>query len=204
MQKKIGLCLLLFALQASATTALQQLHRLLDPVHTLKADFTQTTLSPEGLVVSTAKGQLQIKRPGKFYWRTTQPGKQTIVINDKQLWLFDEDLQQVTKKKLSKDTMVLSPASLLSGDLQLLSKNYRISLGVNGSESVIRVATQSNQSAVQWVELSYEKRILKGLRFKNKLQQVTTIRFNHVQLNGRLKNSIFQFSLPPGVDLLGD
>lgn len=202
MFKKIGLGLFCVAVQVQANTALQQLHLLLDPIHTLKADFLQTTQSEQGQPISEAKGCMQIKRPGQFYWRTTVPGKQTIIINGKQLWLYDEDLQQVTQRKLSAQSPSLSPASLLSGDLNSLVKNNEISLRADDGRQVVFIKPKAKNSATKWIELVYHNKRLLGLRFSNQLQQITRIDFVNPQLNGTISTASFEFKPPEGADLL--
>lgn len=37
----------------------------------------------------TFKGSMKVERPGKFYWETVSPSKQTIVTSGKTVWIYD-------------------------------------------------------------------------------------------------------------------
>ncbi len=34
---------------------------------------------------------MKVERPGKFFWETTGPAKQTIVTTGKTVWIYDPD-----------------------------------------------------------------------------------------------------------------
>ena len=76
---------------ASAQKATTSLVQQLSGLQRFTADFEQTTkvatnnkpLQKKGLtgqhMNQTFKGSMKVERPGKFYWETTSPAKQTIV-----------------------------------------------------------------------------------------------------------------------------
>ena len=102
----------------------------------LTADFEQTTKSNTKTVVQkkglgaqhmnqTFKGSMKVERPGKFYWETVSPSKQTIVTSGKTVWIYDPDLQQAVRQSL--DSQVAdTPALLLSGNTNQIMKSYRV------------------------------------------------------------------------------
>jgi len=55
-----------------------------------------------------------IERPGRFRWDYQTPYRQLIVADGKQLWTYDEDLEQATVKDLDA-ALSSTPAMLLSG-----------------------------------------------------------------------------------------
>ena len=46
--------------------------------------------------IQESKGRLWIERPNKFRWNYESPAKQQIVSDGTRLWIYDEDLKQVT------------------------------------------------------------------------------------------------------------
>jgi len=112
--------------QQATTSLVQQLSGL----QRLTADFEQTTkvtnnknVQKKGLTAQhmnqTFKGVMKVERPGKFYWETTSPAKQTIVTTGKVVWIYDPDLQQAVRQSLD-DQIANTPALLLSGNTNQL------------------------------------------------------------------------------------
>ncbi|MDB9687970.1 outer membrane lipoprotein chaperone LolA, partial [Acinetobacter baumannii] len=85
---------------------------------TTKAN-TKTVAQKKGLSAQhmnqTFKGSMKVERPGKFYWETVSPSKQTIVTSGKTVWIYDPDLQQAVRQSLD-DQVADTPALLLSGN----------------------------------------------------------------------------------------
>lgn len=67
---------------------------------------------------------MKVERPGKFYWETVSPSKQTIVTSGKTVWIYDPDLQQAVRQSLD-DQVADTPALLLSGNTNQIMKSYR-------------------------------------------------------------------------------
>ncbi len=102
----------------------------------LTADFeqitkanTKTVAQKKGLSAQhmnqTFKGSMKVERPGKFYWETVSPSKQTIVTSGKTVWIYDPDLQQAVRQSLD-DQVADTPALLLSGNTNQIMKSYRV------------------------------------------------------------------------------
>ena len=70
----------------------------------LSGAFTQEVRDKNGRVSRQSAGTFAIARPGKFRFVYEKPYKQTIVSDGVTVWLYDEDLNQVTTKKLA-DTL---------------------------------------------------------------------------------------------------
>ena len=102
----------------------------------MTADFEQTTKANTKTVAQkkglsaqhmnqTFKGSMKVERPGKFYWETVSPSKQTIVTSGKTVWIYDPDLQQAVRQSLD-DQVADTPALLLSGNTNQIMKSYRV------------------------------------------------------------------------------
>lgn len=203
--KKIAsaLCLLVLTSSAFALTPAAHLQALLSPIKTLAANFKQTTTSRTAEFVVTAEGSVKIHRPGQFYWRVDKPGKQIIVINNGKLLLYDVDLQQVTVKKITAQTITLNPASLLSGDLKRLLKSNSVTEKIAGGVDIIRLTPLKPGGSIRWIDVLFSGNALHGLKFENQLNQITSIRFTNLRINKPILPSIFTLKLPKGVDVIG-
>ena len=81
-------------------------------LNVLSGGFTQEVRDKNGRVSRQSTGTFAIARPGKFRFVYEKPYKQTIVSDGTTVWLYDEDLNQVTIKKLG-DTINEQPLALL-------------------------------------------------------------------------------------------
>jgi outer membrane lipoprotein carrier protein len=72
----------------------------------------------------TFKGSMKVERPGKFYWETTSPAKQTIVTTGKVVWIYDPDLQQAVRQSL--DDQIANTPALLLGNTNQIMQSYRV------------------------------------------------------------------------------
>ena len=61
--------------------------------------FRQRVVDRLGKLVNEAEGIFAFRRPGAFLWNYEKPWKQQVVSDGQTLWLYDEDLMQVTVKK---------------------------------------------------------------------------------------------------------
>jgi outer membrane lipoprotein carrier protein len=190
--------LFLFSTQGLSLTAAQNLQALLSPIKTLQANFKQTTTAKSAEFILTATGQVKVVRPGKFYWQVNKPGKQVIVINKGVLWLYDVDLQQVTIKKISSNTLALNPASLLSGDLSALLKNSV----VEQTSSSFTLTPKTSNDSTQWIKIVFSSNTLRRVQYENRMGQLTTIEFSDLSINKLISDNIFSFRAPKGTDIV--
>ena len=61
---------------------------------------------------------MQFERPGKFRWVYEKPYAQLIVGDGSKVWFYDQDLNQVTVRKLDV-ALGSSPAALLAGSVDI-------------------------------------------------------------------------------------
>ena len=59
--------------------------------------------------MSLTKGDMIIRRPGKFYWKSQSPDPILVVADGKHLWTYDIDLEQVTDENSKKRYKIHPP-----------------------------------------------------------------------------------------------
>ena len=69
-------------------------------------------------MLETTRGTVQLRRPGMFSWSYSEPYVQEIISDGKTLWVYDEDLDQVTISDAS-DAIEDTPALIFSGNYRL-------------------------------------------------------------------------------------
>ncbi|MHA3114648.1 outer membrane lipoprotein chaperone LolA [Acinetobacter sp. ANC 4635] len=197
---------------ASEQQATQNLVRQLTSLHSLSANFEQTTKSngkktvqKKGLTAQhlnqTFRGVMKVARPGKFFWETTAPSKQTIVTTGKTVWIYDPDLQQAVRQSLS-DQVANTPALLLSGNTSQIMQSYRVSQP-DHSKTYYTLTPKAKESAFQNLSISFSANGTPAFMILNdSLGQTTTIRFTNAAKNVSIPASIFNFTPPKGTDII--
>ncbi len=174
----------------------------LSDLESLTAEFEQTVYAAEGDVLQQAHGQMQAARPGRVRWQTEAPLEQLIVSDGHTLWLYDEDLEQVTIKPFEAD-LSKTPAVLFIGDLAALEQSYSVTLE-DGENALFTLMPISADSLYEKVTLSFQNNIPVAMALWDTLGQKTDLRFHDVQRNPPWTPTQFIFVPPEGVDIIGD
>ncbi|MFG0588694.1 outer membrane lipoprotein chaperone LolA [Acinetobacter sp. YQ_14] len=194
--------------QQATTSLVQQLSGL----QRLTADFEQTTkvtnnknVQKKGLTAQhmnqTFKGVMKVERPGKFYWETTSPAKQTIVTTGKVVWIYDPDLQQAVRQSLD-DQIANTPALLLSGNTNQIMQSYRVTQP-DRTKLYYTLYPKQEDSAFQSMTISFGANKAPNLMvLQDSLGQTTYVRFSNLKVNPTIPASVFNFEPPKGTDII--
>ena len=198
----LGLACLLLSPRASAESAAERVDRYLAAVETLRGSFEQEIVDATGTVREVATGTLAIGKPGRFRWDYLSPSPQLLVSDGQTIWLYDEELEQVTVRKAG-DTLTATPASLLSGR-DKASDRFTVTAGEprDGLEWV-NLAPRLEDTDFREVRLGFRGDSLRRMELEDRLGQTTRITFSDLQRNVELPPGLFDFEPPPGVDVVG-
>ena len=197
---------------ASAQQATSSLVQQLAGLQRLTADFEQSTkttnnktVQKKGLTAQhmnqTFKGVMKVERPGKFYWETTSPAKQTIVTTGKVVWIYDPDLQQAVRQSLD-DQVANTPALLLSGNTSQIMDAYRVTQP-DRSKLYYTLYPKSDDGAFQSLTISFGATKAPTLMIlQDSLGQTTYVRFSNIKVNPAIPASVFNFEPPKGTDII--
>ena len=186
-----------------AGAAMQRLQAFFSEVHSLQGDFTQTTFDEHNQVRERAQGTFALQRPGKFHWNYQTPYQQLIVANNKKVWLYDSDLEQVTVKRLD-EAVGNTPAQLLSSG-ESLEKSFTITeLGAVDGLQWVELTPREKNTSFEQIRLGFDQHDLRIMELMDSFGHTTRLEFSHLQRNSRLAASLFVFTPPPGVDVVGD
>ncbi|MCF6235510.1 MAG: outer membrane lipoprotein chaperone LolA [Gammaproteobacteria bacterium] len=204
---KIAAIFFLFILSSVSVMAddgAERLSTFLKKSQTLQAVFEQTVFDADGGVSQQAKGLFYLSRPGRFRWDYTEPYKQLIVADGKNIWLYDDDLEQVTVKSQQSGLGDL-PALLLAGGDQSLEKNFKIkSLGSSDSIEWLELLPNTEERSFERVRLGLKGSVLQEMELLDAFNQTTRLVFSDIKLGVKLSPSLFKFTPPKGVDVVGD
>ena len=165
----------------------ERLDRFFEKVTTFKASFIQVVLDENLLALEETSGLLWIARPGRFRWDYESVHRQSIVADGEVLWLYDVELEQVTRRA-QESAIGQTPAVLLSGGQQY-RKDYNVTiLGRQVAE----------------IQLGCEGETLRLIQLLDELNQITRVTLANVVENEPISDSVFRFIPPTGVDVISD
>ena len=138
---------------------------------------------------------------GLRWARTDRNGALTIVSDGTTVWLYDEDLNQVTIRKLG-DTVSEQPLALLL-DPTAADKLFELK-ALDPAGSIGYVEAKSKKADAPFTDLRVAMVALqpKELTWRDALQNANTIRFGDLAKNGKLGADAFSFTPPKGADVL--
>lgn len=196
------------------TPALSQLENFLANTKAGRANFSQFTDTQ----AQTSHGSFSFERPARFKFAYTAPFAQLILADGKTLWIYDEDLEQVTKRPLA-DALLGTPAALLTSasslsaleqdfTLEALSQASELSSKVLKGEDLnqdwgwISARPRSENSQLQQLWIGFADGKLKALEMLDGFGQRSVLVFDDFEVLKRLSPSEFEFTPPAGVDVL--
>ena len=197
----LGCCVLLSPTLMFALTAKQALQSHLQAIQTWKAQFTQVVRDASGLVISSARGWCQLKKPGYFYWKTLSPVKQTLVLGNNTLWIIDHDLQQATERRLQESNLVSNPLYvLITGSTRPL-RRYHVQQD-HDTFTLTPLVEPGGSVAFNTMTFNFEQNQLSSIIVKDTLQQTTRFRFRNIQQNLPLDAKLFFYVPEPGMSVV--
>lgn len=199
----IALLLSLFSSQVSAA-AVASLKNFVDKVQTFRAEFSQTLLDQNFRVLQKSGGKMLFARPGKFRWSYDTPYQQLIVGDGVQVWFYDQDLEQVTVRKLD-ITLGSTPAALLAGG-ETIEQDFDLQeIEAQGELEWLEAISKSEDASFELIRLGFSRAgELREMILRDNLGQLTWLIFSHTEHNPALPDDLFQFTPPAGVDIIRD
>ena len=191
-----------FALDSKAIVdAIQKQY---DATDTFQARFIQRSYLKILGQSQKAEGSVSIKKPGKMKWEYKAPDRQILVSNNQGLWLYLPDEKQVTKMKPQSIYSSNTPALFLAGRGKLTES---FTVGKVTEENGVYIAEMIPRDKVQslskMVLLADKKNFqIVGSRVYDNLGNRTEMLFSNIETNLNLKEKLFQFKVPKGVELI--
>ena len=181
----------------------ERLDRFFEKVTTFKASFIQVVLDENLLALEESSGLLWIARPGRFRWDYESVHGQSIVADGEVLWLYDVELEQVTRRA-QESAIGQTPAVLLSGGQQY-RKDYDVTiLGRQGAVNWISLVPKVSDGSFAEIQLGFEGETLRLIQLLDELNQITRVTLANVVENEPIPDSVFRFVPPTGVDVISD
>lgn len=172
-------------------------------LNSISGSFEQSVVDANAGKTKTSRGTLALKAPRQFRWETTTPFKQTIIADGDKVWVYDPDLEQVSVRAQGTEE-AHSPLTVLT-DLSQLDRDFTASeQGEHDGLTWLRLKSKDKEPQFEYADLGFDSAGLARMTFKDTLGNSTEIRFSAWQRNAKLAGDAFKFTVPKGVDVIGD
>ena len=197
------LCTAHAATVAAADSARARLEAFAHDIHSLSCSFVQQVTDARGDAQPPVKGTLALESPRQFRWTTEAPQKQLIVADGARVWIYDPELEQVTVRRQS-SAEAHSPLTVLT-DLSRLDKDFTVTEpGHHDGLDWLRLTPRGEDAQFRHADIGLEGNVPRQMVFTDTLGGESRITFSDWKRNPALPTGTFQFTPPPGVDVVGD
>lgn len=174
----------------------------------LHARFRQETRLPGFEQVQAGAGEVWILKPGMMRWDYTKPERQLIIANGETLWIYLPGERQVIRDRVQTSMGARTPALFLAGQAQL-TELFAVTAEtsqVPSKEGLLRLELTPKEGTLPYsqVELGIHPTSYQVVRVQlaDPLGSVTTMWFSDIDTEAAVDPSLFQFQVPPGVDVM--
>jgi outer membrane lipoprotein carrier protein len=183
--------------------ALGRLQARYETTRTFRAEFHQTVESPTLAGAIESHGRVAFEKPSRMRWDYDPPDRQTIVGDGQTLWIYQPDQKQVIKSPLGEAFQASTPVTFLGG-LGHLDQEFDATLERDEPTRWVLRLVPRNDRGIGTLTLTVRKADagVEEAAVRDPLGTVTRIRFSDEQRNVPLAPSLFQFTPPPGVDVV--
>lgn len=198
---------LLFAMTSvSFASPIDRMIESIASTQTLTADFSQTTAAKSARVRASS-GTFWISKPGLLRWEIKTPYPQIQVLNEKEFWSYDLDLQQASVRPVASAQLTGIAALLLStNSLSRPALNQRYEFSEDGTSnglSWIVVVPRKPEPGISKLRVAIDRdSLLTEFEIHDALGQVTQVKISNVQKNITIDPERFRFVPPKGASVL--
>lgn len=191
--KKVLIITLLFSFNSFAKDfTLQEIERYMSNLKNLQVSFDQIVPGQD-----FSKGELFVRKPGKFLWQYNMPSKAKIVSNGGLIYFIDQETGQTTQIPNNDILFTL----LSKENVKLNNKNLKLKK-LNQDLNTINVDLLANvENNEVPVRLMFKKLIkkqtieLRKIISKNQLDQSVVVSLYNHDISGNFSNDIFKIEV---------
>jgi len=177
-------------------------------VQSFRAEFKQIVYSNNVQEQQSSTGLISVKRPLKFRWQLIEPYPQLIVTSGELLYIYDPDLEQVQVRDASA-ALKGTPALLLAGDPAEVASLFEVILldpspDEPANSTVYSLSPRQADSLFTEIRFFFQDGVPASIEIRDALGQLTRVEFSQQTLNAGISGNEFEFTIPDGVDVLGN
>lgn len=190
------------AVANEAGPARTELERFASELERFQAGFTQTVKTQDGRIQDETQGQVWLQSPNKLRWVYTGEFPEVIVADGKNIWIYDESLEQVTVKPQS-DQVNGSPLMILTDVSQLDTQFQVTELGDFEDMLLLELKSKNDDSEFERILLGLVPGGVRMMAMEDAFGQRTEIQFDNVIMNPPPDPDLYKFTPPAYADIVG-
>ena len=200
--------LLILPLALCATTAIagarDDLAAFTKGLKGLDGQFSQQVFDQNGRLKERSSGRVALAAPRLFRWEYARPYPQLIVADGSNVWVYDPDLEQVTRRPQGIAEEGNPLAALV--EPARLDRDYVVEEGgtADGLEWLVLKPKAEDGASFQSARLGFGPQGLVRMQVVDAVGQKTRIDFDGWRRNPAFAASTFRFAPPKGVDVVGE
>lgn len=210
----VGIFLALYGLSsipvasgATGEAVLSEIQSRYQTTNDLEADFVQENIGKVMKQAQKGEGKVYFKKKGMMCWDYRSPN-QKMISNGHTLWYYQPEEKQVLIYDLSKVGKEKTPWAFLAGEGDL-SRDFSIAnfnelVPQKEDTFVLELTPKEPYPALARLVLTVDKKTYYVVQADvfDELGNVTRTRFSHIRTNVGVSNSLFNFTIPPGTEVL--
>ena len=173
----------------------------------MEAGFVQEYIGKVMKTPQKGEGKVYLKKKGMMRWDYRVPN-QKLISNGSTLWFYQPDENQVFVSDVEKVLKEKTPLAFLAGegdlsrDFKLLNFNEAISQ--KEENYIVELAPKEQNPVLAKLVLTVDKKTYYVVQADvvDGLGNVTRTRFMDIKTNAALPNSLFNFTIPSGTEVL--
>jgi len=174
----------------------------------VRARFQQESRLQGFAQVQTGEGQVWILKPGMMRWDYTKPERQTIIANGDTVWIYLPEDRQAIREHVNQSLGTRAPALFLAGQARLTELFTVVGTPTQGSSAggLLRLELTPKAGAMPYTQVQLgidpSSYLVRSVRLVDVLGNITTLWFTDIDTEGAVEPSVFQFQVPPGVEVI--
>jgi len=195
------------AFGATAQAVLTEIQSRYEKTNDLEAGFLQEYIGKVMMRPQRGEGKVYFKKKGMMRWDYKIPN-QKLISNGSTLWYYQPEENQVFVSDIANILKEKAPLAFLAGEGDL-SRDFTL-LNLNNSVSqkeenfILELVPKEPSATISKLVLAVDKKAYYVVQADvfDELGNVTRTRFINIKTNGDLPNSLFQFNIPAGAEVL--
>lgn len=188
----------------AADAIVQAVQARYDATTDLSGDVIQETNVVRLNKTIMARGTVAFKKPGKMRWELANGDREVIVSDGKTLWMYRPEDQQVLRMPFDSAFRSSTPISFLTG-VGKIAENFRVAFeGAEDGRLRLRLEPKRQEAdvGVLWLLVDATSFDIVGAEVQDPLGNRSKLTFQNVRRNQGLSDTLFEFAVPAGVDVL--
>ena len=191
----------------TAEEVVRKLQDYYDSIVDYQADFEQVYKHKVFNEEKKSSGKVYIARPGKMRWEYKKPEKKLFVADGKHIWVYEESINQVTKRALDQSDLPVAITFLVGkGKLTEEFDSKIIPHESFAKKGMLVLELKPKKATTQYKKLLF---IVDGKKYRvertiiiDKSGNTNTMRFKDPKINKGISEKKFQFKPPKGATII--